>query len=242
MSTLSISTETVTEASLTVSSARSSILTDRLGMASGLAFVLLWLYSATIVPEPPYEFDNQILADFYKQNVASYLVGAHLVAISFLLFLIFIGTLHSLVRRLDQARSWLPSVLLGAGLMTATMFMVSQASLVATALMASRDVSPDLVRGLDEISHSTAHLFVAPLALFLITTGICILRFGIMPKWISFPCLLPGITLLITTGSFNHKEVLHKIGALALLLFMLSILIMSIALLWRSRKTNGSEV
>ncbi|QMU26757.1 hypothetical protein [Adhaeribacter radiodurans] len=240
MSTVITASETISRPQPTVIHAKPTTLLDRIGMASGLAFVALFMYVGFLTPGPPADFTNETLAAFYKQNVANHLVGTHLASVAFLLFFIFSTTLHNLVRQQVKSNNWLPGVLLGSALMTTVIFIMGQASLAATSLMASRDVNADLVRGLDEISHITTHFFTAPLSLFLITTGVCIWLYRIMPRWIAVLNLIAGLTLVVTTGTFDHRELLHKIGVLALLVFLLSTLIMSIALLWKSRKANKS--
>ncbi|MDQ3292720.1 MAG: hypothetical protein M3Q05_15645 [Bacteroidota bacterium] len=238
MATVITHPETLSPETLTFIPAKPITILDRIGMASGLGFVALFMYVGVLTPGPPSDFTNVTLAAFYKQNVANHLVGTHFAAIAFLLFFIFSATLHNLVRRQVKSNNWLPSVLLGSASITTVIFIMGQASLAATSLMARRDANPELVRGLDEISHITTHFFTAPLSLFLITAAVCIWLYRIMPRWIAVPTLISGLTLVVTTGSFDHRELLHKIGVLALLVFLLSTTIMSIALLWKSRKAN----
>lgn len=238
MSTVITTPKTLSRPQPTFARAISTTILDRIGMASGFAFVVLFMYVGMLTPGPPADFTNETLAAFYKQNVANHLIGTYLAAIAFLFFFVFSATLHSLIRQQVKSNNWLLNVLLGSASITTVIFIIGQASLAATSLMASRDANPELVRGLDEISHITTHFFTAPLSLFLITTAVCIFLYQIMPRWMAVPNLIAGLTLVITTSSFDHKELLHKIGVLALLVFLLSTLMMSIELLWKSRKTS----
>jgi hypothetical protein len=241
MSTVITTPEILTRPQANVMQAKPATFIDRLGMASGLGFVALFMYYGIITPGPPAGFTNITLAAFYKQSV-NLIGGIHIVVIAFLLYFIFTATLHNLVRQQVKSNNWLPGVLLGSGLMTTVIFLLGQACLVATVLMASRDANPELIRGMDEIAHIITHFFAAPLSLFLITTAVCIWSYRIMPRWIAVPNLITGLTLMVTTSSFNYKELLHKIGALALLVFLITTLIMSIALLWKSRKATSRHL
>ncbi len=215
-----------------------SSLLDRAGMASGIAFVVLMFTTSGMVTNPPAEGHYQLMADFYRQQEASFLKVAHLHTIALIFLVIFVGTLSSLVRRADKSNGWLPGVIMSSGLAAALMMILSQACQAATALMAGRKANAELIRAMDEISHIIAHLFGVPLGAFLLTASAGILIYRVAPRWLSILSIISGATLVSAAGTFNSANLLHGIGVLALLLFLLWTLLISIILLWRSRKAS----
>jgi hypothetical protein len=104
--------------------------------------------------------------------------------------------------------------------------------------MAGRNASPELIPGMDEISHIIAHLFGGPWGAFLLTASAGILIYRVAPRWLCILSFVSGATLIPAAGTFSSASLLHGIGVLALLLFLLWPLLMGIMLLWQSRKTS----
>ncbi|GAB3169179.1 hypothetical protein [Telluribacter humicola] len=232
--------ETVSDYPVTKAEASSSLTTpckvlDSLGYLSGALFFLLFQYRGMVVPGPPAEFDNQILADFYRTNEVRIVEGIYIGVLAFLLFMVFVVSLSNQVRKADKSNGWLPGVMIASAAMAVTIFVVGQACEAAVALMAGRNANPELIRGMDEIAHVITHLFATPLGVFLISTAASIRMYRILPRWMSVPCFASGGILLVSSGTFNHKLILHSAGMVGLILFLVTTLIMSGVLLWKNR-------
>ncbi|WP_247236624.1 hypothetical protein [Telluribacter sp. SYSU D00476] len=208
---------------------------DRIGYLCGLLFFLVFQYRGFLATGPPAEFDNQILADFYRKNEVNIVEGVYVGVLAFLFFLVFAVSLANLVRRADKSNGWLPGLMMTSASMAVAIFVIGQACEAAVALMAGRNASPELIRGMDEIGHVITHLFATPLGVFLVSTAVSIRLYQILPHWLAVPCLASGCTLLVSSGTFTSTLLLHSAGMLGLLVFMATTVIMSITLLWKNR-------
>jgi hypothetical protein len=220
----------------------SGTLLDRIGMAGGIGFVVLFFIAGSLVGDPPADGPYQLMAGFYKQNERAFVKGVYLQAVALMFLALFAGSISSLVRRADGGKGWLPGIILGTALVTVALMTVSQACMGATALMAARNASPELIRGMDEIAHIIAHLMAVPLGTFLLAASAGVLLYRLAPRWLGILGLLPGITLVLVAGTFSSRHLLHGVGVLALLLFMLWNVLLGISLLRWSAKTSAARL
>lgn len=215
---------------------------DRVGMTGGIGFVVLFFSAASLVGNPPADGPYQLMADFYKQNEAAFVKGVYLQALAMMCLALFAGSLSSLVRRTDGSKSLLPGLILGAAMVTVSLMMISQACMGAAALMAGRNATPEIIRSIDEIAHIIAHLCAVPLGVFMLAASAGILLYRLAPRWLGYLGLLPGVTLVGVAGTFSSSHLLHGVGVLALLLFMVWNVLLSISLLRQSRKARNAQV
>jgi hypothetical protein len=215
---------------------------DRIGMAGGIGFVVLFFTAGSLVGDPPADGPYQLMADFYKQNEGTFVKAVYLQAVALMFLALFAGSLSSLVRRADGGKGWLPGLILGTALVVVALMTVSQACMGAAALMAGRNASPELIRGMDEIAHIIAHLMAVPLGTFLLAASAGMLHYRLAPRWVGILGLLPGITLVLVAGTFSSRHLLHGVGVLALLLFMAWNVLLGISLLRRSGKARTARL
>jgi hypothetical protein len=219
----------------------SGTLLDRVGMAGGIGFVVLFFAAGSLVGDPPADGPYQLMADFYRQNEGAFVKAVYLQAVALMFLALFAASVSSLVRRAG-GKGPLPGLILGTALVVVALMTVSQACMGATALMAGRNASPELIRGMDEMAHIIAHLMAVPLGTFLLAASAGILRYRLAPRWVGILGLLPGITLVLVAGTFSSRHLLHGVGVLALLLFMLWNVALGISLLRRSGKTPAGRL
>lgn len=217
----------------------SGTLLDRVGMAGGIGFVVLFLAAGSLVGDPPADGPYQLMADFYKRNESAFVKGVYVQAVALMFLALFASSVSSLVRRAGGGKGPLPGLILGTALVVVALMTVSQACMGATALMAGRDASPELIRGMDEMAHIIAHLMAVPLGTFLLAASAGLLRYRLAPRWVGILGLLPGITLVLVAGTFSSRHLLHGVGVLALLLFMLWNVVLGISLLRRNYAPRG---
>jgi hypothetical protein len=215
---------------------------DRIGMAGGIGFVVLFFSAASLAGDPPAEGPYQLMADFYKQHEAAFTKGVYLQALAMMCLALFAGSLSSLVRRAGGSNSLLPGLILGAALVTVSLMTISQACTGATALMAGRKASPEIIRSMDEIAHIIAHLCAVPLGVFLLAASAGMLLYRLAPRWLGYLGLLPGVTLVAVAGTFSSSHLLHGVGVLALLLFMVWNVLLGVSLLRRSGKAGAGRL
>lgn len=232
----------VAKKQLTKKQPLSGLFLDRLGMAGGIGFVVLFFTAGSLVGDPPADGPFQLMAGFYKQHEAAFLKGVYLQAVALMFLALFAGSLSSLVRRAGGGNGWLPGLILGTALVTVSLMTVSQACTGAAALMAGRNASPEVIRSMDEIAHIIAHLCAVPLGVFLLAASTGMLLYRLAPRWLGYLGLLPGVTLVGVAGTFSSRHLLHGVGVLALLLFMVWNVLLGISLLQRSGKTRTARL
>ena len=82
-----------------------STILDRIGMAGGIGFVVLFFTAGSLVGDPPADGPYQLMADFYKQNEGTFVKAVYLQAVALMFLALFAGSLSSLVRRADGVKA-----------------------------------------------------------------------------------------------------------------------------------------
>lgn len=204
-----------------------------LSIASGIAFVALLFPTFGLVPEPP-GTDAPIaqIAAYYGGHVDGQLAATFMWGLALMALLLFIGSLYSILRTAEGGTGTLSLLALLSGTVAVTIMIVAQAATGATSIIASEGISPEVVRGMDEIAHMIAHLFAIPLGIFLISASIAALRYRVTWRWLGVLGLMAGLANVVgTAGIFQPGSALHNLGVLGLLCFVIWTLATSISLL-----------
>ena len=77
----------------------SGTLPDRIGMAGGIGFVVLFFTAGSLVGDPPADGPYQLMADFYKQHEGAFVKGVYLQAVALMFLALFASSISGLVRR-----------------------------------------------------------------------------------------------------------------------------------------------
>jgi hypothetical protein len=165
----------------------------------------------------------------------------YLQAVALMFLALFAGSLSSLVRRADGARL-VAGTDPGYGPGVVALMTVSQACMGAAALMAGRNASPELIRGMDEIAHIIAHLMAVPLGTVSAGCSAAMLLLPPGPALGGYPGPPARHHLVLVAGTFSSRHLLHGVGVLAVLLFMLWNVLLGISLLRRSGKANAGRL
>ncbi len=227
---------------------------ERLAGAAGLAVVVFILVAGFFSPDPPsHGAPDEAVRAFYQQHAVGLLAGAFLWGLGMMALLVFALALSRACNRshlqLTQPFHTQPqSQLFAAELMrlfsvaAATMFLVSQATGGAGAVLARHGAPAITVRALDEISHLVGHLATLPLGSFLLAAGTAQITAHRGARWIAWLGLAAGITLVVTTIwiAIGHQW-LHHAGVVGLLAFLLWSAASSISLL-RARRLPGATL
>ncbi len=204
-----------------------------LSIASGIAFVAILFPTFGLVPEPP-GTDAPIaqIAAYYADHVDGQLAATFIWGLALMALLLFIGSLYSVLRAAEGGTGTLSLLALLSGTVAVTIMIVAQAATGATAIIASEGISPEVVRGMDEIAHMIAHLFAIPLGVFLVSASIAALRYRVTWRWLGVLGMLAGLANVVgTAGIFQPGSALHNLGVLGLLLFVIWTFGTSISLL-----------
>jgi hypothetical protein len=203
---------------------------ERYGAAAGVLFVVLVVVGALIAGSPPSPDDSvQKIADYYKDHTGAIKAGAFLTGLGSFVFLWFLGSLWSTLRRSEDTRRLATIATAGGivGLITAvTAFALNAA--VALALN-SRDalqfLNPKFIYLLSGVIGGMGNFGIAALVA---ATGVAALRTGVFPAplgWASLVIALGWIVagLVVVTDA----SAIFAVGFIVFLVWLIWVLVIS---------------
>jgi hypothetical protein len=170
---------------------------ERLAALSGLVAVALWVIGVVLeeVSNLPGEDPNEILSWFQDES-NTILSGAFIFMLGSLFFLIFIGALRVRLVRAESESAFLSAIAFGAGLVVVALTLLIPGPNLAGAL-AKDDLTPEAAQALTVVDDAFFVGAELAAALLLIATGLAILRYGALPRWVAWISFLFALWLLI---------------------------------------------
>jgi hypothetical protein len=170
---------------------------ERLAALSGLVAVALWVIGVVLeeVSNLPGEDPNEILSWFQDES-NTILSGAFIFMLGSLFFLIFIGALRVRLVRAESESAFLSAIAFGAGLVVAALTLLIPGPNLAGAL-AEDDLTPEAAQALTVVDDAFFVGAELAAALLLVATGLAILRYGALPRWVAWISFLFALWLLI---------------------------------------------
>jgi hypothetical protein len=184
----------------------------RTGAACGIAYVALAVVGNDILASTSHAPAANASPAAIGAYVASHptttqiWIGAYLVLLGLLAFIGFVAYLYSVLRRADRDGGFLPTVVLGSGLLAAAVKLGSLAPGFAVLHRAGKGLSPQLATALFDMDNAGFALDWALTAVMLAATAGVVLRTGVLPRWLGrsalaiAPLLLASVPLLTTDG------------------------------------------
>jgi hypothetical protein len=170
---------------------------ERLAALSGLVAVALWVIGVVLeeVSNLPGEDPNEILSWFQDES-NTILSGAFIFMLGSLFFLIFVGALRVRLVRAESESAFLSAIAFGAGLVVAALTLLIPGPNLAGAL-AEDDLTPEAAQALTVVDDAFFVGAELAAALLLVATGLAILRYGALPRWVAWISFLFALWLLI---------------------------------------------
>lgn len=170
---------------------------ERLAALSGLVAVALWVIGVVLeeVSNLPGEDPNEILSWFQDES-NTILSGAFIFMLGSLFFLIFIGALRVRLVRAESESAFLSAIAFGAGLVVVALTLLIPGPNLAGAL-AKDDLTPEAAQALTVVDDAFFVGAELAAALLLVATGLAILRYGALPRWVAWISFLFALWLLI---------------------------------------------
>jgi hypothetical protein len=170
---------------------------ERLAALSGVVAVALWVIGVVLeeVSNLPGEDPNEILSWFQDES-NTILSGAFIFMLGSLFFLIFVGALRVRLVRAESESAFLSAIAFGAGLVMAALTLLIPGPNLAGAL-AEDDLTPEAAQALTVVDDAFFVGAELAAALLLIATGLAILRYGALPRWVAWISFLFALWLLI---------------------------------------------
>jgi hypothetical protein len=198
------------------------------GPMMGVLFLVVAVVAIILVGEGQDATEKSAaeIVDFYDENEDEQFVGSFLVGIATVLFVFFAGWLRMVLRRAEGESGTLSAVSFGGALIFAT-----GAAIVATLNLALADTADDIdpvaVQAVNAIVWDYYIPFIVGVSVFLLASGISIVRHGALPTWLGWVAVVLGVIGATPLGFF------------ALLAGALWILVVSILGLVRSREDGA---
>jgi Domain of unknown function (DUF4386) len=164
--------------------------------AAGLAFIVLFIVSGSIVPTKNAHTPADQLAAFYVHHQGGLKLEAHLTGLAVFVGIGFYWYLRELLAATPTSRR-----LSTLGFAGALMFAVSgslSAGLERTLGDVATHASPDTIQTLHVLSTEAAEVLAGGgVALFLVATGVAVARGRTLPTWIGWLGVVGGVGALV---------------------------------------------
>jgi len=197
---------------------------ERVGAATGIAFVIFLLASFVVIPEAPPAISDPIgdIKSFYVDHSGNIQASAFLTGLAAFFFLWFLGSLTAALRRAESGGGRLATIAFGAGVI-ALAFPVMAAAVnttLATRIAAESDQA--VIRALYEVQAFAGAFTAFPLAALVGATSLVSLRTGLFPRWLSWGGYALTLGWLIAgTAVFTEHGFFSPTGAFGLIVLAL---------------------
>ena len=167
---------------------------------TGVGFVVIAIIGFIVGGEPPGADDPvQDIVEHYVDNKDSVMVGAGLVGIAAALLIFFAGYLRKVLRAAEGEGGVLSAVVLvGAAVMAVGAAL--DATISFALAEAAEDVDPTAVQALQALWDNDFMPIAVGSTVFLLASGISIVRHGALPKWLGWAAILFGVISLTPAG------------------------------------------
>ena len=161
---------------------------------TGVAFVALLIISFAVGGEPPDAKEGaREIVSHYEDNKGAIQIGAALSVLAASLFVWFGATLRDALRDPGGNDGIAPAVLFAGTIITAVGAAIDAMVPFAMAEAADDGVDPNAFVSLQALWDNDFFPLALGVALFLLASGLSILRRGILPRWMGFIAVTLGV-------------------------------------------------
>ena len=208
---------------------------EKLAAGTGVAFVVLLLASAFVVPNTPPKINDSIekIGTFYAKHHNGLVWGGWFGLVATLFGLWFIGTVAHWVRRQDQPR--LATIAFGGGVTATGVALAGGMFSLTLAYMANNgaDLSPATGRMLFDLGLIAYSFIWIPIAVLVAAVSMAGMRSKVMPQWLwGSGAVYSVLAVIVSAGVFAHSGAFAPGGAIQYIAFLV-FLVWTLALsLW----------
>lgn len=170
---------------------------ERLAALAGVVAVVLWVVSVVMQETSGLPDEDPISTlRWFNEETNTILASAFVFMLGSLFFLIFVGALRFHLLAAEGPGAFLTAISFGAGLATALLTLLIQGPNLAAAISAEELTAHAALTlsVIDDAFFVAAELMAA---LFLVATGLVILRYGPLPRWLGWASLVIALWMLI---------------------------------------------
>lgn len=216
---------------------------ERLALASGILFAAVQIATVAfnvvffLTTHPPMDASPQATARGFAQQETMVEIGTYLYVLQVPSWLLFLGGLFGVLRRVEGGSGALSVSVLGAGV--AMVVVASMGALISALTPTIGQLGGDAatVKAIDGMTPLALALSAFPRAVLLGGTSVILLESRLAPRWIGWAGLALGLISLLSTGTLV-APVLFPFLAIGTVLFVVWVLTLSVALL-RSTRTES---
>jgi hypothetical protein len=223
-----------------------SIMWERAGAASGIAFVAFLLASFLVIPEAPPALDDPIadIRSFYVDHSSAFQASAYLTGVAGVFFLCFLGSLAAALARAVPEGSARRVVIPAGAIALALAFVnIAVADTLATRVAAEADQA--VIRALYDVQAFAITMAAFPIAAFVGAVSVASSRARLFPPLVDrlgfalvLGWVISGFGVVAESGAFSPTG---AVGFVVLFLWMAWILAVSASLLRRSGSTPSPD-
>jgi hypothetical protein len=213
---------------------------ERQALASGILFAgvqiatLAFTVAFFLTSHPPMDASPAETARGFAQAETMVEIGTYLYMLQVPFPLFFLGGLFGVLRRLE-GRGPLAASVLGAGVAMAIIASIGALISGLTPTIAQLGGDAATVKAIDGMTPLALALSAFPRAVLLGATSVVLLESRVAPRWIGWTGLVFGLISVVSTGTLVTPA-LFPFLVIGTLLFVVWVLVLSVALLRDSRR------
>lgn len=193
---------------------------ERFAPLTGLAFVVLVLVAVIVGGETPSADDPIVkVVNYWNDNQDQNIAASIIAAFSAVFLLWFAGVLRSVLAAAEGMPARLSNTAFGGAVVGAAGWTMLIAFNFAAADTAG-EVAPQVTQTLSVLQADFFFPLAVGFSVFLLATGLALVRIGILPAWMGWIALVLGVLAVTPAGFFAILGMLAWIVAVSLMLFM----------------------
>jgi hypothetical protein len=193
---------------------------ERFAPLTGLGFVVLVLIAVIVGGETPSADDEIVkVVDYWNDNQDQAIAGSIIAAFSTVFLVWFAGVFRSVLAAAEGAPARLANTAFGGAILGAVGWSMLIGFSFAAADTAG-EVTPQVTQTLSVLQADFFFPLAIGFSVFLLASGLAIVRTGVFPAWAGWIALLLGVVAVTPGGFFAILGMLAWIIAISLMLFV----------------------
>lgn len=163
----------------------SNRLLERIAAAGGIVGAVMTVAYVVLLPSAGFNASPAEVIKGVNSHREGMLAWNLVGTLSFFLFLFFLGSLYSALRRAEGGTGWLSLLTLGGGVALVAVHSIESVTSYALAWHVARDGNTAVVQALSDISNLVAYYYAVPLSVMLLAASLVAWRTHALPRWIA---------------------------------------------------------